>query len=417
MSVGEDKPLKLLAVPGVKIGIAEAGIKKASRKDVVVFEFAEKSAVAGAFTQNRFCAAPVQLAKSYLAKTPSRFFVINTGNANAGTGEQGLHNAQLSCQLVGEKMACTREQVLPFSTGVIGEQLPMPALKAGISAALDQLGEGLDTADGQERSTASWEDAAVGIMTTDTRPKGASKQVFINGHTVTLTGISKGAGMIKPNMATMLAFIATDADIPPALLNTLHAELVKNSFNRITVDSDTSTNDCCMLVATGQSSVQINEADKAALSAFKHALQALYLHLAHEIILDAEGATKFITIAIQGGANEDECLEVAYTIAHSPLVKTAFFASDPNWGRILAAIGRAEIDDLDVSLVSIFLDDVCIVKSGAVNPDYTEEQGGSVMAQACITVRVDLGRGGAEASVWTSDLSHEYVRINAEYRT
>lgn len=409
MSVGEDKPLKLLAVPGVKIGTAEAGIKKTNRKDVVVFTFAEKSVVAGAFTQNRFCAAPVQLAKSHLAKIPSRFFVINTGNANAGTGEQGLQNAQLSCQLVADKMACTREQVLPFSTGVIGEQLPIPELKAGISAALDQLD--------QAPSPASWEDAATGIMTTDTRPKGVSKQVLINGRTVTLTGISKGAGMIKPNMATMLAFIATDADIPSDLLNTLHAELVKNSFNRITVDSDTSTNDCCMLVATGQSSVQINEADKAALSAFKHALQALYLHLAHEIILDAEGATKFITIAIQGGANEDECLEVAYTIAHSPLVKTAFFASDPNWGRILAAIGRAEIKDLDVSLVSIFLDDVCIVKSGAVNPGYTEEQGGSVMAQARITVRVDLGRGGAEASVWTSDLSHEYVRINAEYRT
>ena len=405
MSIGEDEALKMEPVKGIRIGTAEAGIKKSNRKDVVVFELVEGSAVAGAFTQNRFCAAPVQLAKSHLDKIPPRFLLINTGNANAGTGELGMQNAQRTCSLVGEQMSCAAEQVLPYSTGVIGEQLPMPKLETGISAALDHLG------------ASTWEDAALGIMTTDTCPKGASKQVFINGHSITLTGISKGAGMIKPNMATMLAFIATDAEVSPDLLKTLHNELVKNSFNRITVDSDTSTNDSCMLVATGQSGLVVNEEDASALSIFKHALQDIYLQLAHAIILDAEGATKFITITIQGGENEDECLEVAYTIAHSPLVKTAFFASDPNWGRILAAIGRAQVNDLDVSHVSVFLDDVCIVKNGGVNPQYREEQGGLVMAQERITVRVGLGRGEAQATVWTSDLSHEYVRINAEYRT
>jgi len=405
MSVGEDKLPKLAPVAGLTIGTAEAGIKSPKRKDVVVFSLCEGSVVAGAFTQNRFCAAPVQLAKSHLGQQSPRYLLINTGNANAGTGELGIQNAQRSCQLISEKMACSSEQVLPFSTGVIGEQLPMPALEGGISTALNHLGE------------SSWEDAAVGIMTTDTRPKGASKQVTIEGKTITLTGVSKGAGMIKPNMATMLAFIATDAQIPHALLQTLHSDLVKNSFNRITIDGDTSTNDCCMLMATGQSGLLIDEQKTEALATLKQALEDIYLQLAHAIVLDAEGATKFITIDVHGGKEEQECLEVAYTIAHSPLVKTAFFASDPNWGRILAAVGRAQVDDLDVSLISIFLDDVCIVKNGGANPDYTEQQGASVMEQERITVRVELGRGGAAAMVWTSDLSHEYVRINAEYRT
>ncbi|MBL4608724.1 MAG: bifunctional glutamate N-acetyltransferase/amino-acid acetyltransferase ArgJ [Pseudomonadales bacterium] len=406
MAVGENKQLKLEPVPGLKVGTAEAGIKKPNRKDVVIFELCEGSVMAGAFTRNRFCAAPVQLAQSHLALKPSpRYLLINTGNANAGTGEQGMQNALRSCQAVAEKMSCGFEQVYPFSTGVIGEQLPMAKLEAGINAGLGQLGE------------SSWEDAASGIMTTDTRPKGASKQLSIDGKTITLTGISKGAGMIKPNMATMLAFIATDALIPRNLLQKLHSELVKNSFNRITIDGDTSTNDCCMLMATGQSGVLIDEKSVKTLSILKQALEGIYLQLAHAIVLDAEGATKFITITVQGGANEDECLEVAYTIAHSPLVKTAFFASDPNWGRILAAIGRAQVDELDVALISVFLGDVCIVKQGGVNPEYSEHQGEAVMVQENITVRVELGRGDTQATVWTSDLSHEYVRINAEYRT
>lgn len=405
MSVGEEKLPKLAPVAGLTIGTAEAGIKSPTRKDVVVFALCDGSVVAGAFTQNRFCAAPVQLAKSHLEQQSPRYLVINTGNANAGTGELGMQNAKRSCQLIGKKMACRSEQVLPFSTGVIGEQLPMPTLEAGISSALDHLGEN------------TWEDAAMGIMTTDTRPKGASKQVKIDGKTITLTGISKGAGMIKPNMATMLAFIATDAQIPLELLQTLHSDLVKGSFNRITVDGDTSTNDCCMLIATGQSGLLVDEKNADTLAILKQALADIYLQLAHAIVLDAEGATKFITIGVHGGKGEQECLEVAYTIAHSPLVKTAFFASDPNWGRILAAIGRAQVDDLDVSLISIFLDDVCIVKNGGVNPDYAEQQGVSVMEQERITIRVELVRGNDEATVWTSDLSHEYVRINAEYRT
>lgn len=405
MSVGEDKLPKLTPVAGLTIGTAEAGIKSPKRKDVVVFALCDGSVVAGAFTQNRFCAAPVQLAKSHLGQQSPRYLLINTGNANAGTGELGMQNAQRSCQLIGEKMACSSEQVLPFSTGVIGEQLPMPTLEGGINTALDHLGK------------STWEDAAVGIMTTDTRPKGASKQVTIEGKTITLTGVSKGAGMIKPNMATMLAFIATDAQISHELLQALHSDLVNGSFNRITVDGDTSTNDCCMLMATGQSGLLIDEQKTEALATLKQALEDIYLQLAHAIVLDAEGATKFITIDVHGGKDEQECLEVAYTIAHSPLVKTAFFASDPNWGRILAAVGRAQVDDLDVSLISIFLGDVCIVKNGGVDSGYSEQQAASVMEQERITVRVELGRGDAGAMVWTSDLSHEYVRINAEYRT
>ncbi|HEX4974807.1 MAG TPA: bifunctional glutamate N-acetyltransferase/amino-acid acetyltransferase ArgJ [Pseudomonadales bacterium] len=402
----EPSSMELLPVKGVRIGTAKAGIKYPDRTDVVLFELSEHSTVAGMFTRNRFCAAPVQVARSHLSQAASRYWVINTGNANAGTGEQGFNNALRICAVLSEQAHCVMEAVLPFSTGVIGEPLPMAKLEAALPHALADLDE------------AHWAQAARGIMTTDTRPKGVSKQIVLSGKTVTLTGISKGAGMIKPNMATMLAFVASDVAVNQVLLQKLHKEAVEQSFNRITVDGDTSTNDCCLLAATGESGVVVSEQHPQNLSEFKQALTELYLQLAHAIVLDAEGATKFITISINGGRSEQECLEVAYTIAHSPLVKTAFFASDPNWGRILAAIGRAPgLDDLDVTTVAIFLDEVCIVSQGGLHSAYTEAQGRSVMARSAITIRVELVRGAANATVWTSDLSHEYVRINAEYRS
>lgn len=398
--------LELLPVNGVRIGTAKAGIKYPDRTDVVLFELCEGSTVAAMFTRNRFCAAPVQVARAHLSRVASRYWLINTGNANAGTGESGFNNALRSCAALGDLAHCNREAVLPFSTGVIGEPLPMTKLEAALPHALADLNE------------AHWPQAARGIMTTDTRPKGVSKQIILSGKTVTLTGISKGAGMIKPNMATMLAFVASDVGMEQTLLQKLHKDAVDQSFNRITVDGDTSTNDSCLLVATGKSGVELTEQHVQDVQLFKQALSEVYLQLAHAIVLDAEGATKFITINITGGKSEQECLEVAYTIAHSPLVKTAFFASDPNWGRILAAIGRAPgLDDLDVTAVSIFLDEICIVSRGGLHPAYTEAQGRSVMARSAITIRVELARGPESATVWTSDLSHEYVRINAEYRS
>jgi glutamate N-acetyltransferase/amino-acid N-acetyltransferase len=405
MSVDQNA-LNLLPVAGVRIGTAKAGIKYPDRTDVVIFELCEQSVIAGMFTRNRFCAAPVQWAREHLSHKSPRYWIINTGNANAGTGEQGLKDALRTCELISTQTFCQSDEVLPFSTGVIGELLPMARLEAAIPHALADL------------NGSHWLQAARGIMTTDTRPKGASKQIVVGDKTVTLTGISKGAGMIKPNMATMLAFVATDIGMDAPMLQTIHAEAVEKSFNRITVDGDTSTNDCCMVVATGKSGLVITENNPQELLLFKQALLELYLQLAHAIILDAEGATKFITITIKGGKTEQECLEVAYTIAHSPLVKTAFFASDPNWGRILAAIGRAPgMDDLDVSAVSVFLDEVCIVRHGGLSLEYTEAQGRTVMARGAVTIGVDLARGEADATVWTSDLSHEYVRINAEYRS
>lgn len=405
MSVDQNA-LNLHPVAGVRIGTAKAGIKYPDRTDVVIFELCEQSVIAGMFTRNRFCAAPVQLARDHLSHKSPRYWIINTGNANAGTGEQGLKDALRTCELISTQTFCQSDEVLPFSTGVIGELLPMAKLEAAIPHALTDL------------NGSHWTQAARGIMTTDTRPKGASKQIVVGDKTVTLSGITKGAGMIKPNMATMLAFVATDIGMDAPMLQKIHAEAVEKSFNRITVDGDTSTNDCCMVVATGKSGLVITENNPQELLLFKQALLELYLQLAHAIILDAEGATKFITITIKGGKTEQECLEVAYTIAHSPLVKTAFFASDPNWGRILAAIGRAPgMDDLDVSAVSVFLDDVRIVRHGGLSPEYTEAQGRRVMARAAITIRVELDRGEADATVWTSDLSHEYVRINAEYRS
>jgi len=330
---------------------------------------------------------------------------VNTGNANAGTGEQGMTDALATCKAVADTFGVEVNQVLPFSTGVIGEHLPMDRLLSAIPSTKDALIE-----DG-------WVDAASGIMTTDSRPKGASVSFDFEGHTITLTGISKGAGMIKPNMATMLGYVATDAAIEQNLLQSLLTETATNSFNRITVDSDTSTNDSCILVATGKSGAEIRSADDALYSVFKQKLQELMILLAQAIIRDGEGATKFVTIQVENAVSQQEALEVAFTVAHSPLVKTALFASDPNWGRILAAVGRADIAEFDLNKLEIYLDDVCIVRDGGRASDYTEEAGQAVMNQEDITIRINMASGNASETVWTSDLSHDYVTINAEYRT
>jgi len=400
-------PEQLNPVAGVRLGIAEAGVRKANRKDLVVVELDEGSAVAGVFTKNRFCAAPVQVCREHLAGgLPIRAIVINTGNANAGTGADGLLRARRTCEALAAQMGIAPQQVLPFSTGVIMETLPVERIEAGLPAALRDL------------APAHWARAAEGIMTTDTLPKAASRQVQIDGKRVTVTGISKGAGMIRPNMATMLGFVATDAAIQPALLQTLVSEAADASFNRITIDGDTSTNDSFVLIATGRAgNAPIEALDSEAGRLLRDAVFAVARELAQAIVRDGEGATKFITVQIDGGASQAECLLAAYAIAHSPLVKTAFFASDPNLGRILAAVGYAGIADLDQSRIDLHLDDVLVVKDGGRHPDYREEQGQRVMKQSEITVRVDLHRGDASATVWTCDLSHDYVSINADYRS
>jgi glutamate N-acetyltransferase/amino-acid N-acetyltransferase len=411
-------PQTLLPVPGVRIGVAMAGVRKANRRDLVVFALDEGTEVAGVFTQNRFCAAPVQVCREHLATAAGqgavagpggsgiRALLINTGNANAGTGADGLQRARRSCSALAALMGLQPAQVLPFSTGVIMETLPVERIEAGLPAALAAL------------QPAGWGEAASGIMTTDTLPKAASRQVQIGGRTVTLTGISKGAGMIRPNMATMLGFLATDAVIAPAALQALARHAADASFNRITIDGDTSTNDSFVLVATQQAGHAridtLNSAEGQALSA---AVVALAQQLAQAIVRDGEGATKFITVQVQGGRTEAECRLAAYAIAHSPLVKTAFFASDPNLGRILAAVGYAGIADLDQGLIDLFLDEVHVVQHGGRLPSYREEDGQRVMKKAEITVRVHLHRGEAEATVWTCDFSHEYVTINADYRS
>ena len=401
----------LRAVAGIEIGVAMAGVRKANRRDLVVMRIAEGSAVAGVFTKNRFCAAPVQVCREHLDASREsgaaiRAIVINTGNANAGTGADGLARARRTCQELAELMGVKAQQVLPFSTGVIMESLPVERIVAGLPEALGAL-----RADG-------WALAAEGIMTTDTVPKAASRQVQIDGRTVTLSGIAKGAGMIRPNMATMLGFMATDAVIAPALLGPLLREAADASFNRITIDGDTSTNDSFVLVATQQSGhAPITALDSAAGSALREAVLSLAQQLAQAIVRDGEGATKFITVCISGGRSETECKLAAYAIAHSPLVKTAFFASDPNLGRILAAVGYAGIDDLDQSLIDLHLDDVWVAQHGGRHPHYREADGQRVMKQSEITVRVDLHRGPASATVWTCDLSHDYVSINADYRS
>ena len=400
-------PASLHAVKGLRIGTAMAGVRKANRRDLVVFELAAGSAVAGVFTTNRFCAAPVQLCQQRLAAgTAVRALLVNTGNANAGTGEDGLVRARQSCAALASLLGLEPEQVLPFSTGVIMETLPVERIEAGLPAALAALRH-----DG-------WADAAAGIMTTDTLPKAASRQLVIGGQTVTVTGIAKGAGMIRPNMATMLGFVATDAVIAPALLQPLLREVADASFNRITIDGDTSTNDSFMLVATQQAGHDRIEAlDSAEGRALREALLAVSQQLAQAIVRDGEGATKFITVTVEGGRDEAECRLAAYAIAHSPLVKTAFFASDPNLGRILAAVGYAGIADLDQGLIDLFLDDVHVVERGGRKPSYSEQDGQRVMKQAEITVRVNLNRGRATTTVWTCDLSHDYVSINADYRS
>jgi glutamate N-acetyltransferase/amino-acid N-acetyltransferase len=404
MAVGSGILSALFPVAGVRIGVAEAGIRKPGRKDLVVFELAAGSTVAATFTTNAFCAAPVHVAKKNLATSECRYWLINTGCANAGTGEQGMHDALQSCVSLAQMVSADAQAVLPFSTGVIGELLPMDRLVAGLPAALADL------------DANHWLRAAQGIMTTDTRPKAVSKQISIADGLATITGISKGAGMIKPNMATMLGFVATDAKVAKADLQTLLQAVVNKSFNRITIDGDTSTNDACMLAATGQSGVVLSPAS-AAWPEFAQAVETVFVELAQAIVRDGEGATKFVSVIVNGGVNSVECLPAAYAIAESPLVKTALFASDPNWGRILAAIGRSGIDNLDTSRIHVFLNDVQIVEGGGRSVVYTEEQGQRAMAPDEITIRVELQRGSASETVWTCDFSHDYVTINAEYRT
>ncbi len=400
-------PASLRAVAGLRIGIARAGIRKPDRDDLTVFVLDDGASVAGVFTRNRFCAAPVQLCREHLAAGAAiRALLVNTGNANAGTGADGLARARRSCAALADLLDVSPEQVLPFSTGVIMETLPVDRLEAGLPAALADL-----RAD-------NWAAAARAIMTTDTVPKAASRQLLIRGNPVTVTGISKGAGMIRPDMATMLGFIATDAAIAPDQLDALVREAADASFNRITIDGDTSTNDSLVLVAThraGNPPIAALDSDDG--RALREAVVELAQQLAQAIVRDGEGATKFITVQVDGGRDEDECRRVAYAIGHSPLVKTAFFASDPNLGRILAAVGYAGIADLDQQLIDLWLDDVHVARQGGRHPDYREADGHRVMQRSEITVRVGLHRGDASTTLWTCDLSHDYVSINADYRS
>ncbi len=412
MPVNITPPLaeQLLSIKGVSLGIAAAGIKKSNRKDLLVIALDEGAQVAGVFTQNRFCAAPVIVAQEYLShlafKSSIRALVINTGNANAGTGEQGITRARTTCAELAAMLGCDARQVLPFSTGVIMEPLPLEKIVAGLPIALANL------------KPDNWFAAAEAIMTTDIVPKAVSKQISLNGATVTITGIAKGSGMIHPNMATMLGYMATDAVVSLPLLQQMVRHVADHSFNRITVDGDTSTNDAFILIATGRAGhAEIADKGSAEFSALQQALTDVAVQLAQAIVRDGEGATKFITVRIEGGKTQDECAKAAYAIAHSPLVKTAFFASDPNLGRILAAIGYAGIDDLDVSKLQLYLDDVLVAENGGRAQSYLEQDGQRVMQQAEITVRVVLNRGPASTTVWTCDFSYDYVRINASYRS
>ncbi len=401
------RPEDLHAVAGVQIGVTEAGVRKANRKDLTVITLDPGASVGAVFTQNRFCAAPVQLCKQHLAAgTGIRALVINTGVANAGTGESGLQNAFAVCEAVATQLGIKPQQVLPFSTGVIMEPLPVQRIVDGLPQAL------------AARLSDNWTLASQAIMTTDTLPKAISRQFEMDGKTVTITGISKGAGMIRPNMATMLGFMATDAAIDPKLMNALAHELAEASFNRISIDGDTSTNDSFVVMATGKAAnAAVNNWESASAQSLKQHLLEVARWLAQAIVRDGEGATKFITVKIEAGRDAAVCRQVAYAIAHSPLVITAFFASDPNLGRILAAVGYAGIADLDQSLIDLYLDDVHVATRGGRHPAYKEEDGQRVMKQDEITVRVLLGRGQAHDQVWTCDLSHEYVTINADYRS
>lgn len=407
MAVGPDTFPKIMhPIAGVCLGTTCAAIKKPGRKDLVVMELAEGGQFAAVFTRNSFCAAPVTIAKRHLQSAAPRYLLVNTGNANAGTGEQGINAAQACCAELAQLTGGNAEQVLPFSTGVIGEPLPTDRLVDALPAALANL------------SQEGWGDAAEGILTTDTRIKGASLAFEHQGRKVHVTGIAKGSGMIRPDMATMLAFVATDAAVVQPQLQEILNSATQHSFNRITVDGDTSTNDACVLVATGQAgSDTITDNSSELYRKLSDAVTQVCIELAQAIIKDGEGATKFVTVEVQEGRDEAECRQVAYAVAHSPLVKTALFASDPNWGRILAVVGRAGLEQLDVDRVSIYLGDVCIVEQGGLASGYSEEQGQRVMDEEEILIRIVLGRGEAADLVWTSDLSHDYVSINADYRT
>ncbi|MGF1546309.1 MAG: bifunctional glutamate N-acetyltransferase/amino-acid acetyltransferase ArgJ [Thiotrichales bacterium] len=403
MAVGLLEPESLLPIPGIRLAVAAAGIRYRNRNDVVLIELAPGSETAAVFTRNKFCAAPVQVAKAHLTQAAPRYLLINAGNANAGTGAAGIADAQSSCALVAGLTGVAPESVLPFSTGVIGERFPLERLGAVLPDLREQL------------RAETWLDAARTIMTTDTVPKGVSRQIELSGRTVTITGIAKGAGMICPNMATMLGFIATDALLDPQQLETLLVELTEESFNCITIDGDTSTNDACVLIATGASEARpILPADAAR---FRASLREVFLALSHAIVRDAEGANKFITLRVEHARTYEEAKALAYTVAHSPLVKTALYASDPNWGRILAAVGRAPIDDLDLRRIDIWLGAEPLIAAGEPASGYSEAKGQAVVQRAEIEIRIALGRGDAAATVWTSDLSHEYVSVNASYRS
>lgn len=405
MAIGFECSPGLLPIAGVKLGAVAAGIRYRERLDLVVIEALEGSTCAAVFTRNVFCAAPVVVARRHLSKSSPRLLLINAGNANAGTGIQGLIDAEACCAALAELSRVAVTSILPFSTGVIGESLPVSV----IQAVLPQVWEA--------RSPTGWLTAAQAIMTTDTVPKGISMRFTLHGRQVSVTGVAKGSGMIRPDMATMLAFLATDAQVPKEVLQLCLTRAVAESFNHITVDGDTSTNDACVLLATGQSGVPIEAAEGEDFLALQQAITQVCLRLAQAIIRDGEGATKFITIKIAGGADSQECEQIAYTIAQSPLVKTAFFASDPNWGRILAAVGRSRVPDLNLEQVSLYLDEVCIIYKGVPHSAYTEERGRAVMQRDEITIGVELGRGDACVQIWTCDLSLDYVRINAEYRS
>ncbi len=405
MAVGNAPLPEFASIQGIRIGVACAGIKQAVKPDVTIFEIAEGATTVGVFTTNAFCAAPVHLCKNYLQQTSPRYLLINTGNANAGTGEEGMINAVSCTRALAEKTDVREIDVLPFSTGVIGEPLPVDKIINGLDEALAGLSEN------------NWSAAASAIMTTDTRPKGVSVSFEVAGQTLNLSGISKGAGMIKPNMATMLAYVAIDAKASESLMQSILNEANRLSFNRITVDGDTSTNDSAILIATGQSDLDLDKLSAVELDMVKLKITQVFIELAQLIIRDGEGANKFVHVRVTGGATESECEQVAYTVAESPLVKTALFASDPNWGRILAAVGRAGLDALDVDKVSIKINDVLIAENGGRAQSYTEEAGTAAVEPEEIVIHIELQRGGAQATVWTSDLSKEYVTINAEYRT
>ena len=406
MAVGSGKLPEIFEVDGFRLGIASAGIKTPGRKDLVVMEICEGASVAAVFTKNAFCAAPVQVAKKHLQQQVPRYLLVNTGNANAGTGAQGLADSQSSCELLANQAGVNATEVLPFSTGVIGELLEMSKIEAALPAALRDL------------KADNWAIAAEGIMTTDTRPKAASKQIQCDGETITVTGIAKGAGMIKPNMATMLGYIATDAAVDQTLLEQMVVQASNQSFNRITIDGDTSTNDACVLVATAKSKApKVTSETDALYRPLFDAIVSVFIELAQGLVRDGEGASKFVAVNVQGANSEAEAAQVAFTVAESPLVKTALFASDPNWGRLLAAIGRAGVEDLDVEKVSVHLNDVLIADNGCRAASYTEEQGQAAMDKEEITIVINLNRGAEESTVWTTDLSYEYVKINADYRT